>query len=151
MKRYLAAALVLTLFTALHTSPAAATGRGPCSSDRYDVTRSMTRDLRVHKMKVLIRCVFTEVGVGGQVSKAFQIVDRESSFWPWAINHAYDRDHDCLGLFQHMRWLWAGRARALPDRYFPNPNEPGALQPRANVWAAARMVLHDGWGAWSTA
>jgi hypothetical protein len=150
MRRYLISVIGAAILAASLAAPAGAIGRGPCSEERYEVTRSMPRDIRVHKMRGLIRCVFDHLGIDSQVGTAFYVADRESSYYPWAINHASSSSYDCIGLFQHMRQYWGSRVRAyLPERYFPAWPNIGAKQARANVYVAARMVKAGGWSPWS--
>lgn len=118
----------------------------------YKVTRLMGPGVVDKKMTGLIKCVFSHVGIPGQIPEALYVADRESGLWPWAINHALYTEHDCLGLFQHMRQYWRGRAIAdLPLRQFPHRGKVSAYNARANAWVTAVMVKHGGWGPWTTA
>ncbi len=145
--------IALTWITILMPpQPALATGKGPCSSPRFEVTTSTGPLIRTHKMRHLIRCVFTYVGIPGQIPKALDVARREPGYQPWAINHALYPEHDCLGLFQMMRMYWPGRVtNLLPPRYFPAWPDVSAFNARANTWVAAKMVKVAGWGAWTTA
>lgn len=141
------------------TTTANATGKGPCSEDRYEVTKGMDRDVRVHKMRGLIRCVFTHLGIEGQIGTAFDVIDRESSYWPWAKNPAEtsacrpwsSTPYGSCGLAQHLARLWPGRVRLyLHEWMFPRtwPHVP-VLQARANIIVMGHMVRAGGWGPWS--
>jgi hypothetical protein len=114
--------------------------------------------VREAHVKALIRCVFSRVGVGWQITTAYAIVKRESGYQPWAKNpwtysacHPWSSSvYGSCGLAQHLARYWPGRVQAyLPRRYFPFtwPHVP-ILQPRANVWAMAVMVRTGGWGPW---
>lgn len=157
MKRLLIAALIAATALTTTTMPAGATGRGPCSEDRYEVTVQMSREMRVSRMQALIRCVFNVMDIGAQVPTAFAIAERESSYWPWARNPNSDsachpwgtNPYGSCGLFQHLARYWPARAHSyLPDWAFKNPH-PGIRQARANVWVTARMVKASGWCHWT--
>lgn len=134
-----AAALLGVGFTA---APAQAAHRA-CTSFRIKPTTPV--GIRRHRVTGLIRCVFTKVGIPGQISEALYIADRESSLYPWAVNTS----SGCAGLFQHAPAYWRGRAMQLPLRQFPSRATIGPLNARANSWAAAVMVKRSGWGPWS--
>lgn len=158
MTRLLISAL-LTLGAFTIPTTAQATGRGPCSEDRYEVDRQMPRSERVRKVKSLIRCVFSYLDITGEIPTAFVVVERESGFTPWARNP--DTDGACrpwstnpygsCGASQHLAVYWPGRVRAfLHRRWFPGtwPHVP-ILQLRANVMTMALMVRRGGWSPWA--
>jgi hypothetical protein len=91
-------------------------------------------------MRRLIACVFAEYAPGNSVT-ALMVADRESGFYPWALNSS----SGCAGLFQHI--TWSGRASQFLDRWMFKP-WPTAFDPRANAIVAAKMVAGGGWGPW---
>src|SRR4249920_2015442 len=92
-------------------------------------------------MRRLITCVFTEYAPGNSVT-ALMVADRESSFYPWAVNSS----SGCAGLFPHI--TWTGRANAFLDRWMFPGWPVTACDPRANASVAAKMVAGGGWGPW---
>lgn len=153
--------LMLALIGSLMTTTgyrAHASGVGPCSTTRYELTRSTPAALRELRAHHLIRCVFTYVGIPGQVATALKVARRESGYIPWAKNpwtdgacRAFSPDpYGSCGLFQHLARYWPARVRAyLPAKFFPQWPHVSVLGARANTWATARMVKAGGWGPWS--
>jgi hypothetical protein len=147
MKRLLTLALAAGLLLGAMTVPAQAAPGRACTGWQYQVRRTTPPAIRERRVARLIRCVFNEVGIGGQAAYAVVIADRESGLAPWAYNSS-----SCAsGLFQHICSYWPGRAHALPRAQFPRWPDSSVFRARANVWAAARMVKAGGWGAWTTA
>jgi hypothetical protein len=144
--------------TKVTTTPQTAQPRatGPCRGWRYEAKRSTPYAAKVRRMRRLIRCVFTVVGIGGQVSTALLIAERESGFHPWARNPdvrsacRWTSPYGSCGLYQHLMRYWGGRVRAwLPKAYFPRWPRVGPLRARANVWVTAVMVRRSGWCPWT--
>jgi hypothetical protein len=100
---------------------------------------------------MVIRCAFIHYGIPGEIPMALYVAERESSFYPWAINHNIEYIHDCLGLFQHMRYLWPARFTGyMRPGWFPaHWPTVSAFNPRAAALVTARMVKSGGWGPWS--
>jgi len=152
----ISALLTLGAFTIPTT--AQATGRGPCSEDRFEVDRQQTIEIRHRRVRSLVRCVFGYLDIAGEIPMALVVVERESGFTPWATNPAEPGacrpwstiSYGSCGLAQHLSRYWPGRAAAfLPDPFFP-AQRPSVLQARANLWAMGRMVKRsDGWAPWS--
>lgn len=155
------AALILTigLTTMTMTTTAHATGQGPCSEPRYEVGKQMSDEVRIRKVKALIRCVFDHLGLSAQIPTAYAIAQRESGFRPWATNpvaadvcRPYSvTPYGSCGVFQHLARYWPGRVRAyLTPRWFPHtwPQVP-VLQERANVLVTAKIVKARGWCDWT--
>ncbi len=161
-KRWINICLALTLTTGpslMIETTAQATGRGPCSADRYDVTRSTPTDVRERKMRALIRCAFTRFGIPEEIDTAFVIAQRESGFNPWAKNPNEaaacrpwsETSYGSCGIYQELSRFHSTRVRAyLRERWFPRtwPEVP-ILQARANVLIAALMVRARGWCDWT--
>jgi hypothetical protein len=158
MRRTITALLITTALTlTMIPTPAQATGRGPCSQDRYEVDRQQTIEIRHRRVRVLIRCVFGYLDITAEIPTALYVVERESGFTPWATNpdeagscRPWSTDpYGSCGLAQHLARYWPGRAAAfLPAAFFP-ARRPSVLQARANLWAMGRMVKRGGWGPWS--
>lgn len=164
MRRTITILIASTILLAPMTlaPPAAlATGRGPCSEQRLEVDRQMPTARRVKRMRALIRCVFTAVGIPGQISTALRVGGRESGLRPWARNpsepgacQTYVRtpegpSYGYCGTYQHGARYWHTRVTLLPERAFPRAPFIGPFQERANVWITAKMVKRGGWGPWS--
>jgi hypothetical protein len=148
LKQRVIVLLILTgIWMPMTNQPQAMAGpQGPCSGEKFYVTKRTAPLVREAKVKRLIRCVFTYGGIGAQADFAITIAARESGLVPWVRSWS-----NCLGLFQHMERYWDGRARALPRRFFARWPNSSALFARPNVWAAMMMVRASGWGAWATA
>ena len=156
-------ALLLTLcltWSTMTTTTAQATGEGPCSERRFNVTRTMSTDVRIAHVKALIRCAFTWAGIPEEIDTAYYVASRESGMQPWATNpvastvcRPYSANpYGSCGLFQHLARYWPGRVSAyLHERWFPHtwPHVP-VLQARANVMVTAIMVKQGGWSPWSS-
>lgn len=127
--------------------------RGPCDGWQYGEAlvspAVFNQDLaRSHRMmERLVVCVFRHFAPGNEYH-ALYVVDRESGFMPWAVNHGGCGGSGCLGLFQHMGSAWAERARnTLWKGWFKRWPAHWA-DPRANAIVSARMVRAGGWGPW---
>jgi hypothetical protein len=139
-------------FTEAHAS-----GYGVCSSDFYDVKPRMGHDEVARRVKALIRCVTDRWSVPGGASKALDVAECESGFWPWA------KGGDNLGVFQHKDNYWRDRVHSfLKKRWFTDQqweriNRDATIYPgaayltRANVIIAIRMAHNGGWEPWSCA
>lgn len=138
---------VIAAATTLLPTPVAAETARACTGWEFQVDHQTPPDVREHRMRRLIECVFREVGIPGEVSTAYVIADRESGYAPWALNPS----SGAAGLFQHLQNYWPDRAARLPRDEFPRHPDSSVFHPRANVWSAAIMVKASGWGAWSTA
>jgi hypothetical protein len=96
-------------------------------------------------MRRLIGCVFTTFAPGNS-GIALYVADRESSFYPWALNPS----SGTAGLFQHI--TWTGRALAYLQRGWFGKGAwlPTAFDPRANAIVSAKIVHECGcWTPWS--
>ena len=138
-------ALVLILLTgaAAEAAPSvAADRRAPCTGPRFR-TDGVGPAVEHRNARRVVNCAFWHVAPR-QIRKALAVADRESGFDAEAYNPS-----GAMGLFQHMRRYWRGRAMALPLALFPHRRTVGAFDARANAWAAAIMVRRGGWGPWS--
>ena len=154
MRRFIAATLIALTIGIATPANAKWNWQGPCDGWRYGetVTQDTPRFKVETRMKRLIVCAFDRYAPGN-TSKALYVAGRESGYWPWAINQAYDDAHDCIGLFQHMRRYWPSRVKAyLWAGWYPAADWPyiSAKNPHANAIAAAKMVKAGGWAPWST-
>jgi len=97
-------------------------------------------------MQRLVVCVFGTFAPGESVM-ALYVADRESHFYPWALNSS----SGASGLFQHLASYWPGRAAAYLQRaWFGKGAWPAsAFDPRAAAIVTAKMVAQSGWGPWS--
>lgn len=119
-----------------------ASGHGPCDGRAADIKPSYGRTVITKRVVQLVRCAVNRWPVSGGLSMALCIVDRESSFWPWAYNAS-----GASGLFQQMDW--ANRVPYyLHRRWFPNHWQPGAFNARANVLLSIQMMHRGGLGPW---
>lgn len=120
--------------------------RGPCTGEKYRITRDMGYSKRVQRGRWVVRCVFNAV-VPSQLETARDIAYRESRFDPFAHNAS----SDARGLFQHLGRYWQDRVYGYLDREeFPNTwAGVSAYSARANALATARIVKRHGWGPWS--
>lgn len=159
MRRIFTITAIAGALVATTINPAQATGRGPCSEDRYEVTATMSITTRNERMKDLIRCAFTHVGIPAQIPTAQDVAWRESRYTPSAKNPATwsacrpwsSNPYGSCGLFQHLARYWPGRVRTFGKAWwFPQhwPQVP-VLQARANALVTARMVKRGGWGPWA--
>lgn len=123
---------------------ASADGQGPCSGWFSDVRPSMDSSKIVDHVQHLLVCVERKWPVPGGIDKVFAIVDRESSFYPWAQNPS----SLCSGLFQDVLSLWPGRVAA----YWNSDwlwRAPSVFNARANAIVNIRMIHSSGsWGPW---
>jgi hypothetical protein len=120
-------------------TPARADRQRPCAGPRFR-TDGVSRAVERRNARRTIRCAFGRV-VPGQADAAIRVASCESGLDDEASNGG-----SYLGLFQHARAYWPGRARALPPRFSPRVGPFHAL---ANAWSAAQMVRGSGWEAWS--
>jgi hypothetical protein len=87
----------------------------------------------------LIVCAAHYYGVPGGSSEALYIADRESHFHP----RAYNAWSGAMGVYQHLRRYWPGRAFAYGFRGWSGFNA------RANIIVTMRMVRRLGnWSPW---
>jgi len=90
-------------------------------------------------VRKLIVCAARHTGVPGGVGEALYIANRESHFHA----HAYNAWSGAMGIYQHLRRYWPGRARAYGFRGWSGFNA------RANVFVTMRMVRRLGnWTPW---
>lgn len=147
VKRTLIAIMVassISTLLVLGAEPARASGRGDCSSHKLETSAGMTYEQRAPKVKALIRCVFTAVGIPNEIPHAIAIAYRESRFNRFAYNPS-----GATGIYQHLRRYWPSRAYTWAGRSrFPAWPNLHATNQRANVWVTARMVRAGGWGPW---
>jgi hypothetical protein len=129
--------------------------RGPCDEERFvSIKPSLGHDKIVRRVKGLIRCAVRRFDVDGGVSKALEVADCESSFWPWAHSGSN------RGVFQQNigpdgSW-WEQRARKYLKRawfpqHFADVVDHGWYKARANILMSIRMAHQAGWGSWSCA
>jgi hypothetical protein len=153
MKALTAAAIVVALLlvpTGASASPNENRWRGPCSTWQYGeglttpalFNADLERSQRM--MRRQIACVFDRFAPGN-ASTALYVADRESSFYPWAVNAS----SGCLGLFQHIGSAWSGRAHAYLWRGWFRRWPAHWADPRAQAIVSSRMVAAGGWGPWS--
>ena len=152
--------LIVLLATVLVAGPAqiakAHHRPGPCPIRwRFEPVSEHRGEIELAVRK-LIRCAVRRWPVPGGASKALEVFECESGWWPWAIGG------DNLGVGQHKDDYWPSRARRLlkrawfPGRRFPAPyGSPGdrrlAFNARANVLVSVRMAHRVGWGPWACA
>ena len=142
MKRIIAA-LLIAAGLLIHTTPASAEGQGPCTGWFSNVRPSMPNSKIVEHTKAMIECAIRRFGPVSE-STAFYVADRESSFYPWALNPS-----GCAGVYQHQLDYWGGRLAAWWNpRWFWR--QPSAFNLRANVIVTMRMVRASGWGPWAS-
>jgi hypothetical protein len=122
---------------------------GPCSGTMAVIRHDIRRSLVAKRVDKLVRCAFSRFS--GDVARGLCTEDRESGGdFPWA-----GKGTNYLGLFQHARTYWPGRARKyLRDSWFPRMARdrgwyPSALNARANALVSSRMVKAGGWSPWS--
>lgn len=148
VKRTLIAIMVASSISTsfvLGAEPARASGRGACSNRAFETMAGMTYEQRAPKVKALIRCVFTTLGIPQEIPKAVAIAYRESKF----DRFAYNASSGATGIFQHLRRYWPSRAsRYTGKTRFPAWPNVHATNQRANVWVTARMVRAGGWDPW---
>jgi hypothetical protein len=89
-------------------------------------------------VKQLIRCAANHYHVPGGASKALYIAHRESRYRP----RAYNSYSGALGIYQHLRRYWPGRAFTYGFKGWSGFNA------RANIIVTMRMVRRAGWSAW---
>jgi hypothetical protein len=87
----------------------------------------------------LILCSARHYNVPGGPAKALAIANRESRLRPRAFNPR----SGALGIYQHLRRYWPGRAVAYGFRGWSGFNA------RANIFVTMKMVRHlGGWWPW---
>jgi hypothetical protein len=87
----------------------------------------------------LIVCAASHYRVPGGAPEALYIADRESHFYP----RAYNAWSGAMGIYQHLRRYWAGRASAYGFGGWSGFNA------RANIIVTMRMVRRlGGWWPW---
>jgi len=87
----------------------------------------------------LVLCAANYYHVPGGPAKALAIANRESRLNP----RAYNASSGALGVYQHLRRYWPGRADAYGFRGWSGFNG------RANVIVTMKMVRHlGGWWPW---
>ena len=87
----------------------------------------------------LVLCAARYYHVPGGQAKALAIADRESRLDP----RAYNRSSGALGIYQHLRRYWPGRAAAYGFTGW------SAFNARANIFVTMKMVRHlHGWWPW---
>ncbi len=87
----------------------------------------------------LILCSARFYQVPGGPAKALAIAARESHLYP----RAYNRSSGALGIYQHLRRYWPGRANEYGFRGWSGFNA------RANIFVTMKMVRHlGGWWPW---
>jgi hypothetical protein len=89
-------------------------------------------------VKKLIRCAASHYHVPGGAPHALYVAHRESRYNPRAYN-AYS---GALGIYQHLRRYWPGRANAYGFKGWSGFNA------RANIIVTMRMVKGAGWSPW---
>lgn len=144
LRRIITLVLAACIIVAGSALPAHAEGKGPCTGWFSNVRPSMGQTRVRSHVEHLLTCVEHLWPVPGGIEKVFQIVDRESGFWPWAQNPS----SLCSGLFQDVLSLWPGRLHT-----FWNPawfwRTPSVFNARANAIVNIRMIHNSGsWGPW---
>jgi len=87
----------------------------------------------------LVLCAARHYHVPGGPTKALAIARRESGLNPWA----YNRASGALGIYQHLRRYWPGRAATYGFRGW------SAFNARANIFVTMKMVRGlGGWSPW---
>ena len=151
MRRTLASAAAALVLLMAAPEIATASGRGPCSQDRFDTRPRMGHEVIERKVRGLIRCAVGRWSVPGGVATADRIARCESGYYPWAVGG------NNLGVYQHAAPYWMARVhRYLRPAWF-NDHQwhrlttrlNGAFIARANVLVAMRMAHAGGWAAWS--
>ncbi len=90
-------------------------------------------------MRRLVACTATYYHVPGGAREALYIANRESHFYP----RAYNAWSGALGIYQHLRRYWPGRAAVYGFKGWSGFNA------RANIIVTMRMVRHLGnWSPW---
>jgi hypothetical protein len=91
------------------------------------------------------RCVLDRWAVPGGLSKFDAVIDCESGWSRFAYNTA----GPYVGLAQHALSSWRYRVRAYKPTWWTL--KPRWSNPRTAIVVTARMVIAQGWGAWSCA
>jgi hypothetical protein len=151
-KQLLFISLTTTLVLAT-VSMAHASGRGPCSQDRFDTRPAMGSTVVARRNAALVRCAVRRWSVPGGADKAVSVFRCESSLWSWAHSNGN------LGVAQQRDTYWRGRARSYLRRAWFNDRQwhrvltvpGGAYLGRANVLVSIRQAHRGGWGPWSCA
>lgn len=87
----------------------------------------------------LVLCAARRFQVPGGPAKALAIADRESRLHP----RAYNPSSGALGIYQHLRRYWPGRADEYGFRGWSGFNA------RANIFVTMKMVRQlGGWWPW---
>ncbi len=142
-RRHFAAVLVLATILSLFSMGTSSAGS---NSDKTLIARRSSIPARIcdfdwrkstWQVKQLIKCSARHWDVPGGAVKALSIAYRESRYDPDAYNPS-----GALGIYQHMRSYWPGRARKYG---FPRWS---AFNARANIIVTMRMVKAGGWGPW---
>jgi hypothetical protein len=75
------------------------------------------------------------------------VANRESHFYPWALNPS-----GCAGVYQHQLDYWPGRVAQWIEKEWYSPwrwqHGISAFDMRANVIVTIRMAHVEGWGPW---
>jgi hypothetical protein len=144
MRRIFTIVLAASIVVAGSALPSQAEGTGPCSGWFSNIRPVMGQVKVEDHVKHLLICAEHKWPVEGGIDKVFAIVDRESSFWPWAQNPG---SLLCSGLFQDVLSLWPGRVATYwnHDWFWRTPS---VFNARANAIVNIRMIHNGGWGPW---
>ena len=137
--------VALLLATMLLLAPAASARANASPSD----TGSRARPARIicpvrwrkgpRYVRRLVLCAARYYHVPGGPAKALAIATRESRLHP----QAYNPSSGALGIYQHLRRYWPGRADAYGFRGWSGFNA------RANIFVTMKMVRQlGGWWPW---
>jgi hypothetical protein len=91
------------------------------------------------------RCVLERWPVPGGMPKFVDVGDCESGW----LRFAYNPDGPYGGLFQHDLYSWPYRVKAYEPTWWHL--KPQWTNPRTQIVVTARMVIAQGWSAWSCA
>lgn len=134
--------VALFLTAILLLAPALASAKASAMEARYSRVPAKVCPIDWRRgtwfVKKLIRCAAARYAVPGGAPKALAIASRESHFDPRAYN-AYS---GALGIYQHLRRYWPGRAYAYGFKGWSGFNA------RANIIVTMRMVDRVGWSPW---
>lgn len=142
--------LALMILATLMTPNAAASGRGPCTEERYEVKHSMSTEVQHRNVKRLIRCAVRRWAVEGGASKALAVAECESSLYTWASNGTYEGIYQ-IGNWPGARSTWLAHRHWYFPRWVNTDWKPSALNERANVIVSIRWAHALGWSAWACA
>lgn len=141
--------IFLTCFVVGFQRANAAPPTGPCHGKVYATPHGLGAGVIRQHVKNLIGCATDHWSVEYGEGQALCVAERESGYWPWAVNSS----SGAAGIYQHLPRYWEGRARLyLRREWFPNSVwPPSPFRARANVLVSIRLAHAVGWYPWGGA